>query len=490
MSQYITSFIVEPVIRQARRFSRSSIGADSLPVQRWPFSIQDDNLPELPQAMVFDEEESGNALGLNGPQHRMLATSPLAESPVREVPHPITSEEYFTRPGRSLTSPAPSLNSTLASRRRIYTEARDDGRPMHSARPRHHSLHGSFHRPGDVSMSAERPGQSRRSTTEEDMEVASGSYSSAMGEGRLPANDGMGAIRKRITNIQKMELSNVEKSRLMHELMTEKYYSFQPAFYTSFQGRRDSHGSQRSQDTPLTPASGITTNDTTQGTSPHTSHSSFADKHDAFLLSDNDRKPTYYCKPAARSGDDSPDLTHTEHNFLENDIESEHDDRPLGCLHYKRNVKLQCSQCSRWYTCRFCHDKVEDHSLNRRETRNMLCMLCGSAQPAAEGCAVCGERAAWYYCDICKLWDNDPQKSIYHCDDCGICRVGEGLGKDFYHCKVTVAASLVAVHRLTLGRRVVYAYRYQNVTPIAASNDPRIATVLYVGNTCSPRLRQ
>ena len=36
----------------------------------------------------------------------------------------------------------------------------------------------------------------------------------------------------------------------------------------------------------------------------------------------------------------------------------------------------------------------------------------------------------------CKLWDDDPHKSIYHCNDCGICRIGKGLGKDFFHCKV------------------------------------------------------
>lgn len=56
-------------------------------------------------------------------------------------------------------------------------------------------------------------------------------------------------------------------------------------------------------------------------------------------------------------------------------------------------------------------------------------------QPAAQSCRECGEELARYYCDKCKLWDNDPRKSIYHCDDCGICRQGKGLGEDFFHCK-------------------------------------------------------
>jgi uncharacterized CHY-type Zn-finger protein len=98
---------------------------------------------------------------------------------------------------------------------------------------------------------------------------------------------------------------------------------------------------------------------------------------------------------------------------------------------------LQCHTCKRWYTCRFCHDQAEDHSLERRKTENMLCMLCTLPQPAAQWCKGCGECAASYFCGVCKLWDNDSAKSIYHCDDCGICRIGQGLGKDFFHCKVS-----------------------------------------------------
>lgn len=62
-------------------------------------------------------------------------------------------------------------------------------------------------------------------------------------------------------------------------------------------------------------------------------------------------------------------------------------------------------------------------------------MLCLTLQPAAKSCQKCGEELARYYCDKCKLWDDDPKKSIYHCEDCGICRQGKGLGEDFFHCK-------------------------------------------------------
>jgi len=37
----------------------------------------------------------------------------------------------------------------------------------------------------------------------------------------------------------------------------------------------------------------------------------------------------------------------------------------LGCQHYRRGAKLQCSTCNHWATCRYCHDEQEDHKLIR-----------------------------------------------------------------------------------------------------------------------------
>jgi len=37
----------------------------------------------------------------------------------------------------------------------------------------------------------------------------------------------------------------------------------------------------------------------------------------------------------------------------------------LGCRHYRRGAKLQCSTCNHWATCRYCHDEEEDHKLIR-----------------------------------------------------------------------------------------------------------------------------
>ncbi|KAF9953449.1 hypothetical protein BGZ72_005398 [Mortierella alpina] len=106
----------------------------------------------------------------------------------------------------------------------------------------------------------------------------------------------------------------------------------------------------------------------------------------------------------------------------------------LGCQHYRRGCKLKANCCGKWFNCRFCHDDVSDHAIIRNETKMMLCMHCKTAQPAAQSCSSCNAQLAKYYCDVCKLWDDHPEKAIYHCVDCGICRIGNGLGLDFFHC--------------------------------------------------------
>ncbi|CAO1947902.1 unnamed protein product [Urochloa humidicola] len=60
-----------------------------------------------------------------------------------------------------------------------------------------------------------------------------------------------------------------------------------------------------------------------------------------------------------------------------------------GCEHYKRNCKLVAACCNKLFTCRFCHDKVSDHTMER---------------------------------------------TVYHCPFCNLCRLGKGLGVDFFHC--------------------------------------------------------
>ena len=251
----------------------------------------------------------------------------------------------------------------------------------------------------------------------------------------LPADDGMSAMRARILEIQHGPASSDEKARQMLVLMTERYNSSQASLRSlpPFKVRSRSSFARPEIPSSADSSQSIEAINLTSSSTP-TSPCSDSGQTDRFHLTSDDCQPTYYKRtrrPSDGHGSSGKGLESTAGSG-----ESEDDLTAYGCRHYKRNIKLQCSTCSRWYTCRFCHDSVEDHKLVRRATKYMLCMFCNCAQKASGVCIECDQRAAWYYCDVCKLWDDNPDRSIYHCDDCGICRVGKGIGKDFYHCKV------------------------------------------------------
>ena len=107
----------------------------------------------------------------------------------------------------------------------------------------------------------------------------------------------------------------------------------------------------------------------------------------------------------------------------------------FGCEHYKRNCKLRAVCCGKLFTCRFCHDKVSDHSMDRyvhfilvlappkfilvlmlfippirKATSEMMCMRCCEIQPVGPVCTTpsCNELSmAQYYCSICKFFDDE-----------------------------------------------------------------------------------
>ncbi|KAL5662643.1 hypothetical protein ACJX0J_029768 [Zea mays] len=107
----------------------------------------------------------------------------------------------------------------------------------------------------------------------------------------------------------------------------------------------------------------------------------------------------------------------------------------FGCEHYKRNCKLVAACCDKLFTCRFCHDKVSDHTMDRKSVMEMMCMQCLNVQPVGPNCqspSCNGLSMAKYYCSICKFFDDE--RSVYHCPFCNLCRLGSGLGTDFFHC--------------------------------------------------------
>ncbi|POR38075.1 Putative RING finger protein C2F3.16 [Tolypocladium paradoxum] len=355
MSSLVSEFIINPVLRQARRFSeisRSTLVGDEDHTSALP-------PPDAVSELGHDEE----------PAPERIAAPP--ETPPRSRPLSTSTEE--TRVDELLASPV----------------VLDDVPRDHLGFP----------------------------------------LTPRMGRG-IPEDDGMRQLRGRIHAINARSIPATEKARLMHEALLEGYRASQ----TSSRGKE-------SFDNPE-PASGHTwAHPTSSGPLDSLKfwHGQFGDSStsDKFFLTESDIAPTYAPIRQPKSpGNATPTQTPLSSLYLS---------PPLGCQHYERNVKLQCSTCDKWYTCRFCHDAHEDHDLIRMETRNMLCMLCGTPQRASDVCINCGKIAAQYYCNICKLWENRKSKPIYHCNDCGICRRGLGLGKDFFHCKTCRACITTSI---------------------------------------------
>jgi hypothetical protein len=105
----------------------------------------------------------------------------------------------------------------------------------------------------------------------------------------------------------------------------------------------------------------------------------------------------------------------------------------LGCSHYIKNCKIKAACCGQLFTCRRCHDEqVSDHKINRYLIEDMMCLLCSTVQPISNECTNCHKQMAHYFCRVCKFFDGNEAKHIWHCDKCGLCRVGQ---KDAHaHC--------------------------------------------------------
>lgn len=463
MSSFINSHLIEPVVRQARRFSSTPTEASThrptsniqeqrhannfavdgeladggIPIinahtnllasqhhfigQEGDYPGQDTFRADVQMVSETDASQTANARGrdnlppllhLDDIRSNLIFETPPVLSPTSELGDLVPSSasyrntEAMPLPGLSSMSiddgPRMTRNPSIAISDRLRSH---DGASIHSGMSR---TSGERLAAGSIDSGL------NVLARDEGFRMASPAMS-----GKLPEDDGMSGLRQQIHQIREMALSAEEKARRMHELMTAEYQAFKMANSEEVHNAmEDGHLHVDPGKSPRTSVSGASL----RSASPGTVKSDIND----LTVSPEDQQPTF----APRSLDD----TEQQQNGSLSDEEEE--DRILGCKHYKRNVKIQCTHCRRWYTCRHCHDEVENHTLDRKGIRNMLCMLCGHPQTAAEYCQNCGEVTADYYCGICKLWDNDPRRKIYHCGDCGICRRGEGLGKDYVHCKV------------------------------------------------------
>lgn len=432
MGSLVADFIINPVLRQARRFSRSGQPGEAVNpttnTNQSTLSPQSDHDAAVEDISGRLEDLGGSVTPASG-SVQTISGAVFTSSPIEEdggLDAELEALGHVRSPSAPATLDSGSLPRRMVSLTSQSNEVDEDMTDNPSfgipGRFRASSTTSSIFNINtngtiDARMSPAE-GPSRR-TTQERSQHGSGSRKRNTS---LPADDGMGYLRQQILAIQSTNAPAEEKARLMHGLLTRGYSQTQESFVAKNATGPISSETMVSQERPTTPGS-LTSfiwqmNGSPEAPSRNTQHT--------FHLSPSDLKPTFAPLDPPEVDEDG-DIIVKDESVLPS----------LGCKHYRRNVKLQCSTCDRWYTCRLCHDEAEDHILIRKETKNMLCMICSCAQRAGEFCVGCGERTAWYYCDVCKLWDNDSNKSIYHCNDCGICRKGRGLGKDFFHCKVS-----------------------------------------------------
>jgi CHY zinc finger len=433
MTSLISSFIIDPFVRQARRFSQAPVPTPQVPgspqssaqVAESHANIRHNHTNFTESSPHDDHREAdnvefltdGNATSVTTSQSKIggdgVGSGQSWENTVRPKPsHPIlppapcrnNSDEPLIHPENALF--ACQTSQTIVSSNSALLNAVDD---MTANR---------LHSNADNEMPPISPRLDRnmsRTTMQDHAKMASS----------LPADDGMRHLRERIHGIRSDSVSQEEKARKMHDLMTEEWQNSQLSL------RPLSPASMISQDVIFGPGSPLST--LCSPASPLLSSTVPVDPQNPFNIHPEDLQPSYRPVP-------EPEPIADDGHMDESPTETP--EPVLGCKHYQRNVKIQCFDCKTWHTCRHCHDAaVPSHHLNRRATENMLCMQCWTPQAAGQYCKNCNERGAWYYCDICKLWDDDGSKRIYHCSDCGICRRGEGLGKDFVHCKVSRGSS-------------------------------------------------
>ncbi|KAI9093579.1 hypothetical protein K1719_027028 [Acacia pycnantha] len=112
-----------------------------------------------------------------------------------------------------------------------------------------------------------------------------------------------------------------------------------------------------------------------------------------------------------------------------------------GCSHYRRRCRIRAPCCNEVFDCRHCHNEVKNninidqkyrHDIPRHQVCQVICSLCGTEQEVRQNCINCGVCMGKYFCETCKLFDDDISKQQYHCNGCGICRVG-GC-ENFFHC--------------------------------------------------------
>ncbi|KAJ6913569.1 hypothetical protein NC651_015947 [Populus alba x Populus x berolinensis] len=93
-----------------------------------------------------------------------------------------------------------------------------------------------------------------------------------------------------------------------------------------------------------------------------------------------------------------------------------------GCLHYRRRCSIRAPCCNEVFDCRHCHNEVKNninvdqkhrHDMPRHEVKQVICSLCGTEQEVQQVCINCGVCMGKYFCEACKLFDDDDSAYLF-----------------------------------------------------------------------------
>ncbi|KAH0571584.1 CHY zinc finger domain-containing protein [Spironucleus salmonicida] len=127
---------------------------------------------------------------------------------------------------------------------------------------------------------------------------------------------------------------------------------------------------------------------------------------------------------------------HQEINFRHSTYETFRLSRAPGCSHKSTGCNVICPQCQNSYTCRYCHDEVEDHVLDIKDITQIQCKNCKAKQEFSDSCIYCQYQFGISSCYQCKIQQfNDVNRApLIHCDKCGKCY--GCLEGQIHHCDV------------------------------------------------------
>lgn len=99
------------------------------------------------------------------------------------------------------------------------------------------------------------------------------------------------------------------------------------------------------------------------------------------------------------------------------------------CNHYRNSCTFFAKCCNYFYNCKRCHNENNEHEFICNEIK---CDSCSVLQRFSQKCESCSLLFGTFCCEYCKLLDSTPDKFIFHCYKCGICRIGKR--EDYTHC--------------------------------------------------------